>query len=497
MRLAFSLPSSFLETIPVPSRSAASRKRYHAPRFRVRRTRWTLSRTGFAQTRVELRASNTGDGRGEMSPNVKNSHFKEPRAEPSNSNGEAKIKAGSSIHNASTGGNADALLKARVLDKDACVASMIGPGSVPAGGAWSDTSSRREAVTVPLGLTVAECKRILHEVRKATREAAQSARIDTQKTLTSDGEHDIAVTMRTSLDAVPGLDGIYVLDRCTSALVGYLSLEDLLFSSDDETRSIDALVRECPIVLSVHEEFETAVRRLRTAGALTAPVIDESMRLVGLITAADIIREMELEATDDILRFGGVESPLQTNEFETYFQTSLGSFIVGRSSWLVALLLIQSLSSIILGRYSTLIERNVILALFLTMTVGAGGNAGNQSSALVIRGLATGEISRENARRVVLREAAVGVAIASILAAVGFARVMFSGGGVMASISVSLSLWITVVLAIVMGTVAPLILDRLGLDPCNCASPALSTLTDIGGVLVLCAVASVILGGIH
>ncbi|KAK4535604.1 hypothetical protein CDCA_CDCA05G1629 [Cyanidium caldarium] len=378
---------------------------------------------------------------------------------------------------AGANGSADALLKVRVSDKQACVASMIGPGSVPAGGVWSDTTSRREAVTVPLGMTVAECKQMMWRTRQATRDAA--------------GAGGCATDAAASL---PTLDCLYVLDACSSALVGYIAVEDLLFVADDDSRRIDELVRACSLVLSVHEGLELAVRRLRAAGALTAPVVDDEQRLVGLITAADIIREMELEATDDILRFGGVESPLQGEDIETYFQTRLQSFIVGRATWLVLLLLLQSLSSMILGRYSSLIERHVVLALFLTMTVGAGGNAGNQSSALVIRGLATGEIHRGNAWRVLAREVLVGAALATILAVVGFARVISSGGGVLACVSVSLSLWITVFLAVILGTAAPLILYRLGLDPCNCASPALSTLTDIGGVLILCAVASVILG---
>ncbi|KAK4530735.1 hypothetical protein CCYA_CCYA05G1592 [Cyanidiococcus yangmingshanensis] len=420
--------------------------------------------------------------RGASSGPVQNGRFQVPRA--------ASTEAG------------DSLLKARVADREACVAAIIGPGSVPAGGVWTDATSRREAVTVPLGCTVRECKNLLWQIHRACSAVAEAdastsngSDSGTNAPVSSCVQLSVTASMQAQNESAPGLDGLYVLDPCTSGLVGFLSLEDLLFAGDDEQK-IDHFVRPCPTVLTVDEEFEAAVRRLRNAGALTAPVVDSELRLVGLITAADIIREMELEATDDILRFGGVESPLQTNDIESYFKTSTRSFVIGRSAWLVALLLLQSVSSIVLGHYSSLIERHVVLALFLTMMVGAGGNAGNQSSALVIRGLATGEINASNAGRVLWRELVVGCTIATVLAAVGFVRVSMSGGDILASITVSASLWITVFMAVLTGTIAPLVLARLGLDPCHCASPLLSTLTDIGGVLALCLVASIILGGL-
>jgi cation transporter-like permease len=396
----------------------------------------------------------------------------------------------------------DSLLKARVADREACVATIMGPGCVPAGGVWTDTTSRREAVTVPLGYTVRECKGLLWQLHRVhdTAPVPDPATVngtvrDSNSQAPGSLQLPITAAMQVRNQSAPVLDALYVLDPCTSGLVGFLSLEDLLLAADDEQK-IDQFVRQCSVVLSVDEEFEAAVRRLRNVGALTAPVVDREMRLVGLVTAADIIREMELEATDDILRFGGVESPLQRDDIESYFQTSTRSFVIGRSAWLVALLLLQSLSSIVLGQYSALIERHVVLALFLTMMVGAGGNAGNQSSALVIRGLATGEISPANAGRVIRRELLVGCAIATILSAVGFTRVYIGGGDFLACVTVSTSLWITVFTAVLIGTIAPLILAQMGLDPCHCASPLLSTLTDIGGVLALCLVGSIILGSL-
>jgi len=246
------------------------------------------------------------------------------------------------------------------------------------------------------------------------------------------------------------------------------------------------------LVLSIDDDMEHVLRKLRRDNVLIAPVVDGEEKLVGVLTASDMIRELEFEATDDLLRYGGVGGDEETAE--SYFGTSIRKLFLGRITWLVGLLLLQSLSSIVLGRYQSLIEANVVLALFLTMLTGTGGNAGNQSSALIIRGLATGEIRRENYARVVMKEIAVGISLSFVLAIVSFGRVyLTTGSNVLSSFTVSIAVFLTTVFAILGGTVAPMLLERVGVDPCNCASPALATLTDVGGVLILCSLASILL----
>ena len=114
---------------------------------------------------------------------------------------------------------------------------------------------------------------------------------------------------------------------------------------------------------------------------------------------------------------------------------------------------------------------------------------------MVIRGLATGEINRRNGWKVVRREPKAALLMSVLLAAASFVRVYVTPGSTpMSAVAVTLAMGVTVVAACVLGTFAPLVLDRLGLDPCNCASPALATMTDVGGVLILCATSSALLG---
>lgn len=209
----------------------------------------------------------------------------------------------------------------------------------------------------------------------------------------------------------------------------------------------------------------------------------------GIITPTDMLNEMEMEATDDVSRFSG------SGGGESYFGTPLVQLVTARAWWLISLLMLQSLSSIILTHFSALIERHLVIALFLTMLTGTAGNAGNQSSAMVIRGLATGEINRRNGWKVVMRELKAALLMSVLLAAASFLRVYITPGSTLLStVAVTLAMGVTVVGACFMGTFAPLLLDRLGLDPCNCASPALATMTDVGGVLILCAISSAMLG---
>jgi magnesium transporter len=130
------------------------------------------------------------------------------------------------------------------------------------------------------------------------------------------------------------------------------------------------------------------------------------------------------------------------------------------------------------------------------MLTGTAGNAGNQSSAMVIRGLATGEIHKGNKMKCLAREGKAALAAAVILSAASFARVLMTPGSTMlATIAVSVAMGATVVGAVLFGTATPLLLDRFGIDPVNFASPALATLTDVSGVLILCTVASALLRG--
>jgi magnesium transporter len=128
------------------------------------------------------------------------------------------------------------------------------------------------------------------------------------------------------------------------------------------------------------------------------------------------------------------------------------------------------------------------------MLIGTGGNAGNQSATLVIRGLATGEITRKHGLKVLFREIGIGFLMALLLVTVSVARVYAIHHDVMSAVAIGASLFLIVITAISLGTLIPLVLERLGIDPAHSAAPFLATLIDIIGMFIYCIVASKILG---
>ncbi|CAM9690140.1 unnamed protein product [Chrysoparadoxa australica] len=317
-----------------------------------------------------------------------------------------------------------------------------GPSMVPFGLARGQTE---EAVQIPLYFTVGETVDYLREVAKDD---------DRRK------------------DLIHTHDFIYVTRN--GALEGYITMASLLTNAP--STSVAFILRTPESVLTEGGSWEEAAHTLRKKNVLTAPIVSDEGQLLAVLNAEDLLKEMEIETTDDIMRQSG------SGGGETYFGTPLVTLVTNRVSWLVTLLMLQSLSSVILTIYQAVIEKHIIIALFLTMITGTAGNAGNQSSAMVIRGLATGEIHRGNSWKCFWREAKAAFLASVILSLASFVRVMLTPGSILKdSVVICAATGATVVGAVLFGVVIPLALDRVGIDPVNFASPALATLTDVSG----------------
>ncbi|KAA8498952.1 Magnesium transporter MgtE [Porphyridium purpureum] len=153
---------------------------------------------------------------------------------------------------------------------------------------------------------------------------------------------------------------------------------------------------------------------------------------------------------------------------------------------LIALMVAQSASSIILDAYAPMLKEHFLVTLFLTMIVGAGGNAGNQSTVMTVRGLAVGKIHKVNRYKVMLREIALGGLIGLVLAAVSFIRVYLFHRSFVASLAISLACFLVVGSATFFGTLLPLALAAMKLDPAH-GGPAIQVTMDIFGVFITCA----------
>lgn len=283
------------------------------------------------------------------------------------------------------------------------------------------------------------------------------------------------------------LSRIYITDK-EHILRGYINLEDLIINRPETP--LKYIIKKIDLVFKVSDDQEEVAQKMRHYGELTAPVIDNEGHFLGIITADDILEVIEEEASEDVYRMSGI-TPVE----HSYFQTPFWKLIWQRSPWLIGLLLLQSISSLIMHSYQTFLDRNIVLSFFLTMLIGTGGNAGNQSGALVIRGLTTGEMGLKNAFKILFREFKISMVMAFVLSVIGFARVLVTPEiTLLTAFAISASLFIIIIASMLLGTFLPLLFEWFNIDPAYSAAPFLATVMDILGILIYCIIASCILG---
>jgi magnesium transporter len=278
---------------------------------------------------------------------------------------------------------------------------------------------------------------------------------------------------------------IYLTDE-RNLLAGYIKIQDLVLNKS-ETSLMDVM-QPCEFIARGEDDQEDVARKMKHYDLLSVPIVDEHNTFLGVVTADDIFDVLEEEASDDVYRMSGLSSME-----DSYLETPFFSLIKQRSIWLVGLLFLQSFSSVIMSHFDNIFREYTILTFFLTMLNGAGGNTGNQSSTLIIRGLSTGEINKNTMFKAVFKELSSACIIGLILAVASFGRVYFYSSEIIIATTISLSVFTIVVCAMFLGTIIPIILDRFGIDPAHSAAPFLATMMDILGITILCIVSSFML----
>lgn len=279
---------------------------------------------------------------------------------------------------------------------------------------------------------------------------------------------------------------VFVTDN-KNILVGYIELEDLILNKPDIL--IANIMKVNEVVIDANIDQDDVATQMQHYELLAAPVVDTQNHFLGAITAEDIYEVIQEETTEDVYKMSGL-APTDYG----YFQMPFWKLIQQRSSWLIGLLLLQSTSSYIMSFYQATIQHHTFFTLFLGMLIGTGGNAGNQSATLVIRGIAMGEIDRKNALRVLFRELRVALALGGLLIIATFARVYMAEHNFMASLTMSVACFLIVLASISIGTLMPILFERFNIDPAHSAAPFIATVMDILGVFILCNVSYYLLG---
>lgn len=180
---------------------------------------------------------------------------------------------------------------------------------------------------------------------------------------------------------------------------------------------------------------------------------------------------------------------------QLYLKTSVWTLAKNRIIWLLILMISATVTGAIIQGFEDVLQSVVILASFIPMLMDTGGNSGSQSSTLIIRGLALGEIITKDIFKVIFKEFKVSIVVASILSSVNFLRLyFFTSAGFMVSLTVCASLFFTIVLAKVVGGILPIISKKLNLDPAIMSSPLITTIVDAFALIVYFAFAKLLLG---
>ena len=228
------------------------------------------------------------------------------------------------------------------------------------------------------------------------------------------------------------------------------------------------------------------------------PVVEADGRLVGIITADDVLDIAEAAATEDIQKIGGMEAL-----DEPYLQISLAKMIRKRAGWLTALFLGEMLTATAMGVFEAEISKAVVLALFVPLIISSGRNSGSQAATLVIRALALGEVGVRDWWRVMRREIFAGLALGAILGSIGFLRItiwsafstVYGAHWLLVAVTVAISLVGVVLWGTLSGSLLPFLLKRLGFDPAASSAPFVATLVDVTGLVIYFSVALVVLRG--
>lgn len=278
----------------------------------------------------------------------------------------------------------------------------------------------------------------------------------------------------------------YVLEK--RKLIGAISLRELLTSGDN--RTIEEIMETNVLYVNTHDDQEEVVNIISNYNLIAIPVVDNEMRMVGIITVDDAMDVMEEEATEDMSMMAGIVAPSE----DSYFETSIWQHAKSRFPWLLFLMLSATLSGLVLGSFEEVLLAMPILNTFVPMLTGTGGNCGSQSSTLIIRGLATEEIEFKDILKVLFKELRVAVLVGAMLAVVNGIRIMIMySGNIMLAVTLGITLICTVTLAKVIGCVLPLVAKKIGLDPALMAAPLITTLVDTGTILLYFTIATKIM----
>lgn len=273
------------------------------------------------------------------------------------------------------------------------------------------------------------------------------------------------------------LETFYVCDE-TNHLIGYLTIKDLLTQKDETI--IEDIFDDHVISANTHDDQEKAIELFNKYELSTLPVVDNENRLVGIVTFDDMLYVIKEEVTEDFEKMAAI-SPSES----PYLKTGALKLASNRIVWLAVLMISDTIAGTILRSYEDAFRTLPILVSFIPMLIDTGGNAGSQSSTMIIRGLAIGEISIKDGFKVLLKEFKVGFIAGFLLALINLIRlyIMYPSKS-MVILTVALSVFLITIISKMIGAILPIAAKSLKLDPAIMAAPLITTIIDAVGLIL-------------
>jgi magnesium transporter len=279
----------------------------------------------------------------------------------------------------------------------------------------------------------------------------------------------------------------YVLDD-SRRLLGAVSLRDLVMAELE--RPVAEVMRRKPVTVQALDDQEAVAHKIAKYNLLAVPVLEKDGGVVGFVTVDDVVDVLVEEGTEDILRLAAVEPGALD---KPYFQNPILKVVRKRIGWLLLLFVAETFTGTVLRHFESELAAVVALSFFIPLLIGTGGNAGAQTVTTIIRSLALGEVQLDQAWRVFAREASTGVMIGLLLGAVAFGRALLWGAHMPLAITVAVTILAICSWSTTVGSLIPIVAQRVGVDPAVLSAPLITTLVDATGLVIYFSIAKAIL----
>lgn len=267
---------------------------------------------------------------------------------------------------------------------------------------------------------------------------------------------------------------VFVVDE-DKKLVGVISLRDLIVSDDDTM--ISEVMNDRVVSVSVSEDQEEVARTMKDYNFLAVPVVDFQNHLLGIITVDDIMDVMDEEASDDYSKLAGI------SDLDKVDRNPFGA-AKKRLPWLVILLFLGMFTASLIGRFEDTLNQKAILAVFIPLIAGMAGNSGTQALAVAVRGIATGDLEQESKWKLIIREAGTGLITGATCGTLITIVIYFWKGDLLLGFLVGISILSTLVVATLAGSLVPLLMHKMKIDPAVASGPFITTINDIISILI-------------